>query len=366
MNGQFDIAVVGGGAAGIAAAIGAARAGCTTLLLDRAAAAGGTGGFSGLTTVCGLHDDNGNFLNNGFSREFAGALMREDRVSGPTKMGKLFVQLYRPASFQKTASRLLANEPLITARWNTPLKNVVVRKNRIHSLNDVQVGAVVDCSGAAEVGRAAGESVLATDGATQSPAVIFLLENVRHDLNSPLAIAQILSALVRAGLPPVSFMPCCDAGNVSVKFSGQPAAVPQLLEFLQSHVTGFERCRASQTELKVARRAGAMIVGRHLLTGDDVLGGRKFPDAVARNGWPIEQWSADGKQSIRYLSPGAHYEIPARALQATRTNNLFMAGKSLSADVDAVASARVMGCCLATGAAAGVLAASCIKSPRTE
>jgi FAD dependent oxidoreductase len=92
------------------------------------------------------------------------------------------------------------------------------------------------------------------------------------------------------------------------------------------------------------------------------LHARKFPDAVARGCWPVEQWAADGRQSVRYLPQGEHYEIPARCLQAARAQNLFMAGKSLSADADAVASARVMGCCLATGASAGKLAAACVQS----
>jgi hypothetical protein len=105
-----------------------------------------------------------------------------------------------------------------------------------------------------------------------------------------------------------------------------------------------------------------MIVGRYLLTGADLLGARTFPDTVARCSWPIEQWSRDGKVSYRYLAPGAYYEIPARCLQALSPHNLFMAGKSLSADVDAIASARVMGCCLATGAAAGNLAAKWLES----
>jgi hypothetical protein len=105
-----------------------------------------------------------------------------------------------------------------------------------------------------------------------------------------------------------------------------------------------------------------MIVGSYLLAGVDVLNARKFPDAVARNNWPVEQWSANGRQRLRYLPPGEYYEIPARSLRAARTENLFMAGKSISADVDAVASARVMGCCIATGAAAGKLAAEWINS----
>jgi hypothetical protein len=109
-----------------------------------------------------------------------------------------------------------------------------------------------------------------------------------------------------------------------------------------------------------------MIVGRYVLTGDDVLAARKFPDAVAHGAWPVEQWSADGTARFRYLADGEHYEIPARSLQAAKTENLFMAGKTISADVDAIASARVMGCCLATGAAAGNLVARWLESVYTS
>ena len=149
---------------------------------------------------------------------------------------------------------------------------------------------------------------------------------------------------------------------MSVKFSGTPEDAPRLVKFLQEQVPGFEQCHATEAEFTVSRRAGNMIAGRHVLTGTDILGAQKFPDPVARGNWPIEQWSADGRQRLRYLPAGAHYEIPVRSLHAARTENLFMAGKSMSADADAIASARVMGCCLATGAAAGQLAAASLHS----
>ncbi len=362
MSEHFDIAVVGGGAAGIAAAVMAARSGCRTLIMDARSAAGGTGGFSGLTTLCGLHDDNGQFLNDGFSREFAEALLREDRVDGPLRMGRVFVQLYRPESFQNIASRFLADEPLVTPHWNSRLSDVLLEEHRITGLNGMQVNAVIDCTGNAEVGRAVGEHLLATDDTTQAPSVVFQLENVECDLSTPVAVAKVLVAIERAGLAPVSFMPCAEAGAIAVKFAGQPSEVVQLIDFLQNNIPGFERCRTSQTEFTLSLRAGSMIVGQHVLTGEDILGARKFPDAVVRSSWPIEQWSTDSRPRFRYLSPGEHYEIPARCLHAKQTPNLFMAGKSLSADVNAVASARVMGCCLATGAAAGQLAAEYVKS----
>ena len=65
---------------------------------------------------------------------------------------------------------------------------------------------------------------------------------------------------------------------------------------------------------------------------------------------------------MRWLPPNEFYEIPARALRAAKIKNLFMAGKTISADAEAIASARVMGCCLATGEAAAKLVASGIPA----
>ena len=117
MNAPVDIVVVGAGAAGIAAAIGAARAGARTLLLDQRPAPGGTGGFSGLTTLCGLYDDTGQFLNDGFTREFADAITE----SAPVRMGKVWVLPYRPEKFRSVAARLMTAEASLQTLWNTPL-----------------------------------------------------------------------------------------------------------------------------------------------------------------------------------------------------------------------------------------------------
>ena len=273
-------------------------------------------------------------------------------------MGKVWVLPYRPEKFRTVAARLLTATPNLQARWNTPLTEAMVERNRIVSLNGIAVGAVIDCSGSAEVARLIGAECLATDATTQAPAVIFPLQNVTHELNSPAAVAQVLLPLARAGFPPLNFQTSLEANTVTVKFTGRADQVPDVIGFLKAKVSGFENCSTPLTEFTPANRAGRMIVGQYLLTGADVLAGRKFPDAVARGAWPIEQWSADGVARFKYLPPGAHYDIPARALRAAHVENLFMAGKTISADVDAIASARVMGCCLATGAAAGNLAAA--------
>ncbi|MCG3147534.1 MAG: hypothetical protein PCFJNLEI_00974 [Verrucomicrobiae bacterium] len=349
MSVSFDIAVIGSGAAGIAASVSAARAGARTLLLDARPAPGGTGGFSGLTTLCGLFDAQGNHLNDGFPREFAESLAE----SAPVQMGRVWVLPYRPEKFRALAVQLLAP---VTTRWNTPV-SATAKHNRILTINDFPVGAVIDCTGTAAVAQTIGADWLSTDATTQAPAVVFPLRNVTAELNSPAAVARVVLPVARAGLPMLTFQPNLEPDTVTVKFSGRPEQVLPVVEFLRQNVPGFAQCEAPR-HFTLSERAGRMIVGRYVLTGADVLAARKFPDAVARCAWPIEQWNAAGTAYFRYLPDGEHYEIPARALQSATVENLFMAGKTLSADDDAIASARVMGCCLATGAAAGKLAIS--------
>lgn len=358
MSETFDIAVVGGGMAGIAAAVCAARAGKKTLLLDQRLAAGGTGGYSGLTTLCGLFDDEGKHLNDGFPREFAEAVQE----AKPLRMGKVWVLQYRPEKFREVAIHFLNSTPNLQTQFASPLAAVVEKGNRIVSLNNLEVSAVIDCSGSAEVACAIGAQCLKTDEKTQAPAVIFPLHNVCRELNTAPGVAQVLLPLARAGFPPLNFQTHLDPDTITVKFSGPAERVPDLINFLQKNIAGFENCFSSITQFAATERAGRMILGQYLLTSEDVLAGKNFPDAVARCAWPIEQWSADGVARFKYLRPKTHYEIPARSLRAASVENLFMAGKTISADVDAIASARVMGCCLATGAAAGNLAATYLES----
>ncbi len=381
MSRAFDIVVIGSGAAGIAAAVSSARAGRATLLLDKNPAPGGTGGLSGLTTLCGLYDEAGNFLNDGFTREFANALTERQppaqlepeaipskhagpETGAPIKMGRVWVRPYRPEKFREAAAHLLSSTPNLQPHWQAPLANVSVANDRIVSVNGFNVGAVIDCSGSAEVAQAGGAECLETDETTQATAVIFPLHHVTPEIHTPAEAVKLLLPLARAGFPPINFQANLEPNSLTAKFTGQPAQVPALIEFLRTNIRGFENCSTPLKEFSVARRAGRMIVGEYVLTGADVLGGRKFHDAVARGAWPIEQWNAAGQARLRYLPLGAHYEIPARSLRAAKIENLFMAGKTISADANAIGSARVMGCCLATGAAAGVLAAKYLDSQK--
>lgn len=354
MSASPKIIVVGTGAAGIAAAVTAARSGARVVVIDSASQIGGTGGTSGLTTLCGLFDDAGRWMGGGFAREFS-----ESIAAAPQQqMGRVWVLPYRPQKFRAHAAGLLAG---ISTRLSTPVANVEIRDGRITKLNGIETDAVIDCSGAAEVARMAGVPCMETDDATQSPAVVISLAGVTRDFKTAADMAAVLLPLARAGFPPVNFQPSVDAGQITVKFSGTPEQAAELVSFLHQNVAGFETCSTPENVFRRSHRAGRMIIGRYVLTGVDVLEARKFPDAVARCCWPIEQWDASGVCRYRYPPAGDYYEIPARCLRAANVENLFMAGKTISADVDAIASTRVMGCCLATGEAAAKLAVASLR-----
>jgi hypothetical protein len=131
-------------------------------------------------------------------------------------------------------------------------------------------------------------------------------------------------------------------------------AVTQFLKTLPAFTRAFVSHAAPQVGVRESRRA----IGRYQLTREDVLTGRKFEDGVARASWPIELWE-EGRLGATYefLADGTHYDIPLRCLQARDVDNLFVAGRCLSATHEAHGSARVIGTCLATGEAVGRAAA---------
>ena len=109
---------------------------------------------------------------------------------------------------------------------------------------------------------------------------------------------------------------------------------------------------------KVGIRVGIRSHGKYILTEEDVLSCKKFDSAIANCSWPIEEWTQDKHVQIKYFAFDDFYQIPADCLISNTMHNLFFAGKNISATNEAIASARVMGICLQTGYAAGLLAAN--------
>ena len=111
----------------------------------------------------------------------------------------------------------------------------------------------------------------------------------------------------------------------------------------------------------VGVRESRRIVGEYTLTADDFFEARKFPDAIARNNYPIDIHNRDGKGGLFLMKSGQFHEIPYRCLIPQKIDNLLVAGRCLSAEFEAQGAVRIIPNCYAMGQAAGTAAALSLK-----
>ncbi|WP_247887001.1 FAD-dependent oxidoreductase [Azospirillum sp. SYSU D00513] len=139
----------------------------------------------------------------------------------------------------------------------------------------------------------------------------------------------------------------------------------EIAGFMKKHVPGFAESHICQTGVAVGVRETRRIVGEYRVTADDVLGAAKFEDAVARGTYPVDIHSPTGKGTVLKRVPsGEWYELPFRCLVPKGVNNLLVAGRCISGSHEAHSSYRVTPTCMATGQAAG--AACALAAMRRE
>jgi hypothetical protein len=139
----------------------------------------------------------------------------------------------------------------------------------------------------------------------------------------------------------------------------------EAMEFLHSHMPGFEDAFLADTATQQGVRETRHIVGEYTLTGNDVARQARFDDAVLQAAWPQEYHVSGRSTEYRFFPDGDAYDIPFGCLVPAGDSppNLLVAGRCISAEHDALASCRVMAPCFAMGEAAGVAAAMAACDP---
>jgi hypothetical protein len=133
--------------------------------------------------------------------------------------------------------------------------------------------------------------------------------------------------------------------------------VQEIYKFIRQNIHGFENTEIEWIAKEVGIRTGVRAKGKSTLTNDDVLQCRKYDDGICNGAWAIEHWKTGNKRvDMTYFRENDFYSIPSGCLQSDRYENLFFAGKIISAEEKAIASARVIGTCMGTGYASGILA----------
>jgi glycine/D-amino acid oxidase-like deaminating enzyme len=407
---DVDVAVVGGGAAGVATAATAARHGMRTLLIERYGFCGGAavGGMSG--TFCGMYLASDSPRNRpeqavfGFTETFRAAMESRNGITAPQRYGKTWTVTHDPLVWREVADGLLAEagvrvlfHSLVvgTVMDGEALRGVVVETKAGRAIVRAQI--VVDASGDADVVFRSGlDFTIGQDGVVQNPTMIFRLAgvDVRRFLEywgpdticSP-EVSRLLveaNAAGRYDLPraKIWIFPTPRPGELLVNATrlladdGRPLNAADPLDlteaelkgrrqvrdywrFLRDHIPGCASSFVNDTGVQVGVRQTRSIVGVERLTNDDVTRRRKRPDGIVRSPWPIELHVGE-KPKLEWLLDD-YYEVPFEALLPRTGENLIVAGRCFSAEHEALASARVTAQCFGYGHAAGLAAATAIR-----
>ncbi len=128
--------------------------------------------------------------------------------------------------------------------------------------------------------------------------------------------------------------------------------IKQVNTYLKKYVPGFAHAWMDKVAPFLGIRESRVMVGRYVLTAEDILACRRFPDAIAVGGYPVDIHHAKGTDCTMHFCP-EDYDIPYRCLLPKDIDNLLVAGRCSSMNHEAMASTRVMSTCMALGEAAG-------------
>jgi len=396
---EADVAVVGGGSAGLAAAVSAARSGARTALIERYGFFGGNAASAWVGTICGLYRTTADGFDpvcRGFAGRWSDELKAAGAGFGPIPYKETAVFLYVPWNYKWQADRWVTAETNLTpllhstvtdvARTGRTIDAVVIGSKR--GPLAVTASVFVDASGDADLAYHAGlRTEMGGPGQRQFPSMQFVMQNVDvqaayaaglDKLNELIATVgqepewdlsrsggavlptfrpgEALGAMTRVGVDGHSPDMTDPFEATAAEIAGR-AEAEKAGRFLKSNMPGFAESFFADTPTQLGVRETRRGVGDYVLTGEDVLGAARFDDAIACGAWP-QEFHVEGKATEwKWLEPGAYYQIPFRSLVAEGVDNLLLAGRCISATHEALASTRVIAPSMAQGEAAGVAAA---------
>ena len=388
-----DVVVLGGGPAGIAAAVAAASEGMKVALIERNSFLGGKATAAEVGTVCGLYkfskSETSEYIVKGFTRDFAEQLRIKSGTQPLHNNYGLHYLPYDIGVFKQICTDLL-EQYHVRIYFNAIPYNIEMSNDSIQSLfinesgKDIRLNcrSIIDCSGESIISQLTDSPLIKSEN-YQAAAQVFTLKNIGDTNETQLGMIlmkELRSAIdkdtlsayfdrvyivqgslknnsvsLKLGLPlPVTHTP----ENLESLKKMAHSFIEELTRYLIQHVPLFKDAEIEHIAPEVGVRVGFRTRGKYLLTESDVLNCKKFDDAIANAAWPIEEWEQNKRVKMRYFNFDDFYQVPSGCLRSVSIKNLFMAGRNISATDSAIASARVMGICLQTGYAAGKLASA--------
>jgi hypothetical protein len=384
-----DVLVIGAGSAGVAAAIGAVDAGASVVIIEKNTFSGGNATAAYVSTVCGLYyrsqEDYPKPVHHGFPLMFAERLAKASQSSPVKHKHGLWFLPYEIYPFIFLCDQLLLDNK-IDFFYNSMVIDTHFESSSIKAVDALVSNqrfrffpkTVVDASGVnlisgmtnvdpiEDLQYQASAQVFRLSGLTETQEDILTLAMVRAIMSNEVSKNKFFNSHIVPGtlkegsatikiplvLPESLESPDRTQGIVYGR-----AKVQELVEHLKSHSDIFKNCKLEYLANENGIRTGKRNKGLYELTSHDVLSCNNFEDSIVKGAWPIEIWEPYKKMNLTFFPEDQAYGIPNRCLKSSSSPNLFYAGKNISADMQAIASCRVIGTCLATGYTSGVLAA---------
>ena len=419
---ECDVLVIGGGVAGFGAAMGAAKNGAKVILAEENGFLGGcaTAGLVAPFMTC--YDRMGeNQIIRGAFDELVRRLVAEGGAVAPEDCRKMDgYSGYNPfhtghlgtTPFDKEVLKRVMEEMCIEAGVELKYHYLFVaaekKDRRLSScvfatkngFYKISAKAFIDCTGDGDVCFNAGAECMfaGENGELQPPSTFFLIDGVNEDVVGGHMGNHTLSERERRWMDVVDDarargeFPC---GTQKVRVFKQLNGVfavnmcqidepfdvndPDLItkaeiegrkqakmifDFLKKYIPGFENIRFIESSARVGVRESRRVVGEYILTHEDILQSKIFDDAIVILSSTVDVHTSS-KVIYTPIDRKTSYSIPYRSVVAKDFDNVWMAGKNVSADRLAHGAVRVMPPSLAMGQAAGAAASIACRSDKT-
>jgi hypothetical protein len=385
---QHDVVIVGGGTAGVAAAMAAGRNGADTILIERY-------GFLGGTMTAGLV--NPHMTCYAGKEQIIHGIFQEmlDRLS---EMNGYDAKTWTfDAEIMKIVLDQMVEEAGVELSLHTYLTDVIMKGKTICGVETYSKSGrrgvlgkiVVDATGDGDVAFLAGapyEKGRKEDGLTQPMTLNFRMAGINLEKMPPMEEINRLYSEAKAkgeiGIP-LNSVAIYNAlrkekGELHfnstrvIKVDGTKSEdltyaelegrrqVHELVNFLKEKVPGFEDAYLLVSGTQIGIRETRRILGEYVLTGEDIVKARKFEDVIARGSFYIDIHNPTGKGKDYFKKappPGESYDIPYRCLVPKEVENLLVAGRCVSSTHEGHAAIRIIPIVMAMGQAAGTAAA---------
>lgn len=403
----FDVAVVGGGPAGICAAIAAAEEGARVVLIERFGILGGNLTAGHVSPILGA-------VSEGTMAARLNALFRQNHADAPEVITRNGREEHLDHEEAKSLLPALVAASGVRIMLCSSVVDVLMEENRVvgvvtetpGGLCAIEAKVVIDASGDGRAAYMAGAEYRIgrdSDGKTQPCTLEFLVDhvddsiaiaawggsdpvklpsgqeyrelckqkNAEGELPENVSIVRLhrtfypgersINATQLNGIDPLDPFAL---GEAEVELRGQ---IDSCLRFLRTYVPGYENCHYKSSGSTLGVRETRRIMGDAMVDDADVEQGRHYEDAVVHNAWFLIDIHnpAGGGQAEGHSQPAQPYDIRYGCLLPRGIENLLTAGRCISGTHRAHASYRVMTVCMAMGEAAGVAAALAVKSGKT-